>query len=489
MQYEKVYDHVMQLLQKELPPKATYHNIDHTKDVINAVIEIGSKENLSDDDMTVAKTAALLHDVGYIKSNVNHEDISCDYAVDILDRYGYDESAIAQICKMIMATKVPQHPTDTLSEILCDADLYYLGGDKYEYYANLLNQEFKNYGTVTDEKEWLMVQNQFLQSHEFFTNTARNSRKLKKEENAQKIAEAYRQLETVNRTTTSNGTYRILSEIALTLLGVFLAAFALKKFLVPNHFFDGGITGLSLLIHEIYHINLAAVIIFLNVPLIAISYFTVGSKFAVRTFVAVVLMGLFLFFIPPAALTEDKLLVSIFGGVFLGLGTGLVMRTGAALDGLEVLALYTLKRTSFKISEIILGLNILIFIIAAIYFKIEVALYSMLTYFAASRSIDYVVEGIQSYTGVTIISSKSEEIKYSLVNEFGRGITIYKGERGFLPGSFEVSEDCDIIFTVITRLELRKLTNVVSDIDGRAFIFANTIREASGGVLKKIHHH
>jgi uncharacterized membrane-anchored protein YitT (DUF2179 family) len=166
-----------------------------------------------------------------------------------------------------------------------------------------------------------------------------------------------------------------------------------------------------------------------------------------------------------------------------------VMRTGAALDGLEVLALYTLKRTSFKISEIILGLNILIFSIAAVYFKIEVALYSVLTYFAASRSIDYVVEGIQSYTGVTIISSKSEEIKYSLVNEFGRGITIYKGERGFLPGSFEVSEDCDIIFTVITRLELRKLTNVVAEIDSRAFIFANTIREASGGLLKKIHHH
>jgi uncharacterized membrane-anchored protein YitT (DUF2179 family) len=182
-------------------------------------------------------------------------------------------------------------------------------------------------------------------------------------------------------------------------------------------------------------------------------------------------------------------LVSLFGGAFLGIGIGLVMRTGAALDGIEVLALYTLKRTSFKISEIILGLNICIFTIAAFYFGIETALYSILTYFAASRTIDYVVEGIQSYTGVTIISAKSDEIKYKLVNKLGRGITIYKGERGFLPGSFEVSEDCDIIFTVITRLELRKLSNVVAEVDPRAFVFANTIREASGGVLKRIHHH
>jgi uncharacterized membrane-anchored protein YitT (DUF2179 family) len=165
------------------------------------------------------------------------------------------------------------------------------------------------------------------------------------------------------------------------------------------------------------------------------------------------------------------------------------MRAGAALDGIEVLALYTLKRTSFTITEIILGLNILIFTIAALKFGIETALYSILTYFAATRSIDYVVEGLQAYTGVTIISAESEAIKYELVNSLGRGITVYKGERGFLPGNFDVSADCDIIFTVITRLELRKLNNLVHDIDPRAFVFANTIREASGGIIKRRHKH
>ena len=204
---------------------------------------------------------------------------------------------------------------------------------------------------------------------------------------------------------------------------------------------------------------------------------------------SVILLGVALILVPDFALTEDKLLISIFGGVFLGIGVGLVMRAGAALDGIEVLALYTLKRTSFTITEIILGINIFIFTIAALKFGIETALYSILTYFAATRSIDYVVEGLQAHTGVTIISGESEAIKYELVNKLGRGITIYKGERGFLPGKFEVSTDCDIIFTVISRLELRRLNNLVHDVDPKAFIFANTIKEATGGIIKRRHKH
>jgi uncharacterized membrane-anchored protein YitT (DUF2179 family) len=148
-----------------------------------------------------------------------------------------------------------------------------------------------------------------------------------------------------------------------------------------------------------------------------------------------------------------------------------------------------LKRTSFTITEIILGINILIFSIAAFKFGIETALYSILTYFTATRCIDYVVEGIQAFTGVTIISSKSEVIKYQLVNKMGKGITVYKGERGFLPGKFGISNDCDIIFTVITRLELRRLKNMVAEIDPNAFVFANTIKEALGGVIKRIKQH
>ena len=278
-------------------------------------------------------------------------------------------------------------------------------------------------------------------------------------------------------------------DLVPNLFGVLIAAVALKLFLVPNRFFDGGITGVSLLIHELYHYNLGLVIFLMNIPLIGVSYFTVGRKFAFRTLVSVVLLGICLSLIPNYAITADKLLISIFGGVFLGIGIGLVMRAGAALDSIEVLALYTLKRTSFTITEIILGINIVIFSIAAFRFGIETAMYSILTYFCATRCIDYVVEGLQAFTGVTIVSAKSEPIKHQLVNKLGRGITVYKGQRGFLPGKYDISSDCDVIFTVITRLELRKLKNLVHAVDPEAFVFANTIKDASGGILKRRQRH
>ena len=279
------------------------------------------------------------------------------------------------------------------------------------------------------------------------------------------------------------------TDYAFIIVGILSINFALKGLLMPNHFFDGGVTGLSLLLHELYHFNLAYVIVALNLPLILVGYFTVSRSFAYKTLAAVILLGLCLLFMPYPAITSDKLLISIFGGVFLGIGIGLTMKAGCALDGVEVLALYTLKKTSFTITEIILGINILIFTIAAFKFGVETALYSVLTYFVASRMIDYVIEGLQAYTGVTIISGESELLKYRLVNEMGCAITVYKGERGFLPGKFDQSAECDIIFTVVTRLELRKLKNVVYNTDDKAFVFASTIREASGGILKRKQSH
>jgi uncharacterized membrane-anchored protein YitT (DUF2179 family) len=308
----------------------------------------------------------------------------------------------------------------------------------------------------------------------------------KKAENLKKINAL---LETTLQAHHESSPQQFILDSLLAFVGVMIAAVALKLFLVPNHFFDGGITGISLLVHEIYDFNLGLVILLFNLPLIIVSYYTIGQRFAVRTLMAVILLGICLMLIPMYALTADKLLICIFGGAFLGIGIGLIMRTGSALDGIEVLAVYTLKRTSFTITEIILGINIIIFTIAGFRFGIETALYSILTYFTATRCIDYVVEGLQAYTGVTIVSGHSEAIKYQLVNKLGRAITVYKGERGFLPGKFEVSAECDIIFTVITRLELRKLKNLVSEVDPKAFVFANTIKEASGGVIKRRHSH
>jgi len=276
-----------------------------------------------------------------------------------------------------------------------------------------------------------------------------------------------------------------LKDTLYVLAGILSSGFALRGFLVPNGFFDGGVTGISLEIHEFYHLNIAYVIVIANIPLIIMGAFQVDKIFAIKTFAAILGLGLCLAFMPYPEVTSDKLLVSIFGGVFMGIGVGLSIRGGCALDGIEVLALYTGKRVSFTISEIILGINIVIFLIAAIFKGLPTALYSILTYYAASRTLNFVIEGVEEYTGVTIISSQSEVLKERLVMDLNRGITVYKGERGYLKDSFDISHPVDIIFTVVTRLEVRRLRNMVHEVDPKAFVFTSTIKEAAGGVLKK----
>jgi uncharacterized membrane-anchored protein YitT (DUF2179 family)/predicted metal-dependent HD superfamily phosphohydrolase len=486
MQFEQIYSVLMPRLESELPSYITYHAAEHTKNVIAAAEQLARAENISGDDLILLKTAALFHDAGFLQQSEGHEEISCIMVREYLPEYGYDDSQIEHICRIIMATRLPQSPTDLLSKIICDADLFYLGGENYFFYAQKLFQEYKYSGIVKTDVEWQLMQIEFLSAHQFFTSSAIQMLEPAKQKTLAKLKSG---IETTLAPHTEHKWAMWIQDALLVLIGVTLAGVALKLFLVPNHFFDGGVTGISLLVHEIYSFNLGLVILILNLPLIVISYFSIGKRFAYRTLVSVILLGICLLLIPDYPVTADKLLISIFGGAFLGIGIGLIMRTGAALDGIEVLAVYTLKRTSFTITEIILGINIIIFTIAGFKFGIETALYSILTYFTATRCIDYVVEGLQAYTGVTIVSGKSEAIKYQLVNKLGRGITVYKGERGFLPGKYEISSEVDIIFTVITRLELRKLKNLVYEVDPKAFVFANTIKEASGGVIKRRHSH
>jgi len=280
-----------------------------------------------------------------------------------------------------------------------------------------------------------------------------------------------------------------ISDVIYLVLGVLSASFALKSFLVPNHFLDGGVTGISLLLHEVYHFNLGITLLILNIPFIVLSYFKLSKHFAIRSSLTIILISITMYFLPFPELTHDKLLVAMFGGFFLGIGIGLSMRGGGTFDGMEVLALLTIKKSSFSITEIILGMNVLIFIIAAMFLNVETALYAILTYLIASQITKYVIEGIEAYTGVTIISANSEEIKKILVLTLNRGITVYKGERGFMKESFEQSTDVDIIFTIVTRLEVRKLQNLVHTIDPKAFIFTQTVREPQGGIVKKIVKH
>ncbi|HTD42239.1 MAG TPA: YitT family protein [Mucilaginibacter sp.] len=273
------------------------------------------------------------------------------------------------------------------------------------------------------------------------------------------------------------------------IFGILFCAFALTGFLIPNKFFDGGVTGISLVISEPNdYKSIAYVIVAVNIPFIIMGAMQVNKMFAYKTLAAVLGLGLCLLssrYIHFPPVTNDKLLVAVFGGGFMGIGVGLSIRGGCALDGIEVLALYTGKRISFTISEIILGINIVIFLIAAFEVGFVTSLYSILTYYVASRTSNFVIEGLEEYTGVTIISAQSAIIKERLVMELGRGITVYKGERGFLKQSFEVSQPVDIVFTVVTRLEVRRLKKLVHDIDEKAFIFTSTIKEAAGGVLKR----
>ncbi|WP_344711163.1 YitT family protein [Sphingomonas humi] len=277
--------------------------------------------------------------------------------------------------------------------------------------------------------------------------------------------------------------------IVSILLGALLSAFALRGFLVPNRFFDGGVTGVSLVLHEIYHINIAYLIVAANLPFVVLAARQINRAFAARMLFAVMAFGLCLLVIPYPVVTPDRLLVAIFGGVFLGVGAGLAERGGAALDGIEVLALYTGRNLAFNTREIILALNVMIFAIAAFMLGMETALYSTLTYFAASRSANFVVEGIEQLTEITIVSSQAEAIKKVIVLELGRGITVYKGERGFLPHDFNSSTPVDIIKTVVTRLEVPRLRKAVYQIDPRAFIVTTNAREALGGILTRRHLH
>jgi len=280
-----------------------------------------------------------------------------------------------------------------------------------------------------------------------------------------------------------------LTDIFFMLSGAFIEGFALEGFLIPNHFLDGGATGISLLIHTIFGFKFSFVIVAVNIPLMFFGLRIINKAFIIKMLISIICVGLCVSYIPYPFVTSDKLLIAIFGGFFSGLGMGLSIRGGSSVDSVDVLALYTFKRSGFTVSEIILFINAIIFGIAAFYFSIGTALYSMLTYFAAIKTVDFVVEGIEAYMGVTIISGNSEQIKERLVNVLGRGITIYKGERGFLPGKYHVHNDVDIIFTVITRLELRKLKDLVYAEDPKAFVFVHTIKEAAGGILSRKNQH
>lgn len=289
------------------------------------------------------------------------------------------------------------------------------------------------------------------------------------------LAKAYRELVITTK--------RHVKDFFLITLGIFSASFGFKGFLLTNHFIDGGATGISLLISALTEIPLYLLIICINIPFVILGYNILGKQFAFKTALAITGLALCVATVNFPNVTNDNLLVAVFGGFFLGAGIGLSVRGGAVIDGTEVLAIFLSKKFGTTIGDIIILINVLIFSAAAYLLSIEIALYSMITYLAASKTLDFIIEGIEEYIGVTIVSSKSEEIRQMIINVLGRGVTVYSGKRGY--GKKGETKEIDIIYTVVTRLELNKLNTEIEKIEPTAFVVMNTVKDTKGGMIKK----
>lgn len=267
-------------------------------------------------------------------------------------------------------------------------------------------------------------------------------------------------------------------------IGILAAGFGLRGFLLPTGFLDGGATGISLIAAKLTGINISLLLILINLPFIILGYNIISRQFAVKTAAAIVGLAICVAFLPYPEITQDKLLVAVFGGFFLGAGIGMAVRGGAVIDGTEVLAIALSKKSGLTIGDVIMIVNIIIFSVAAWLISIETALYAMLTYLSASKTVDFIIEGIEEYTGVTIISVKADKIRTMIIEKLGRGITVYKGERGF-GKSGEKLYDMKIIYTIITRLEVSKLKLEIEKIDPNAFVVMSHIKDMKGGMIKK----
>lgn len=272
--------------------------------------------------------------------------------------------------------------------------------------------------------------------------------------------------------------------VLLIVLGIFSAAFGLKGFLLSSRFIDGGVTGISMLLADQLHQPLAILILVINLPFIALGLRQVGKLFALKSALAIAGLSLCLAFVKFPDVTPDKLLTAVFGGFFIGAGIGLAIRGGAVLDGTEIAALLISKSSNLlKVGDVILILNVFIFLAAAFFLGIESALYSMLTYFAASKTIDFLIHGLEEYTGIIIISDRNDEIRMAIIRDLERGVTVYKGRGGL------TDAEQDILFCVVTRLEIGRVKGVVNQFDENAFIVVHPLADAEGGVLKRMRLH
>ena len=275
-----------------------------------------------------------------------------------------------------------------------------------------------------------------------------------------------------------------IKEAIFLILGVISASIGLKGLLLPNQFLDGGAMGVSLLTQFLTGINLSLLILLVNAPFIIIGARQISVAFAVKSSLAILALAALVHFIELPVITEDKLLIAVFGGFFLGTGIGLSIRGGAVIDGTEVLALSISRRTSFTVGDLIAIFNVVLFSISALVLGLEIAMYSILTYIVASRTVDFIINGIEEYIGVMIVSPESAQIKDQIMHEMGRGVTSFRSDGGFGKKGQSLP-DRDVLFCVVTRLEVSKLVLEVEKIDPTAFVIQYHIRDTKGGMIKK----
>ena len=273
---------------------------------------------------------------------------------------------------------------------------------------------------------------------------------------------------------------RELQNALLIALGILAAAFGLKGFLLSSNFIDGGVTGVSMLLAKVTPWPLSVWLPLVNAPFIVIGYRQMGRAFAIRSALAIAGLSAALGTLHFPDVTPDLLLTAVFGGFFIGAGIGLAVRGGAVLDGTEIAALLISKRSALlKVGDVILAFNIALFLAAMSLLGVEPALYSILTYIAAARTLDFVIYGLEAHTAITIISARNGVIRERIIGELERGVTVYKGYGG-LSGVEQ-----DILYCVVTRLEIGKVKAIVRAVDPNAFVVSHPLADAEGGVVKR----
>lgn len=267
---------------------------------------------------------------------------------------------------------------------------------------------------------------------------------------------------------------------SLVALGALIAASGLELFLIPNRLTDGGVTGISILAAHLTGLPVGIFLFVLNLPFLYFGYVQIGRTFAWTTMIGVAWLAFFTFLLTPVPpVTSDTLLVAVFGGLLVGAGTGLVIRSGGSMDGSESLALTAGRRFGFTVGEVILAINVVVFGAAGFVLGWDRALYSLLAYFAAFKTIDMVVQGFDESRGVFIISGKPDAISRAVQARLGRGVTHLRGAGGYS------RETLDVLYTVVTRLELAKLRNIIEDHDEDAFVAIHPVAETTGGRMRK----